>query len=147
MDESAYRSTRAAVAGPACVFARALSVRHADCALAQRHALAEREAIGCRSAAARANCATLAGMLRERSAFALKRGHGGGPLPHALAMRLQCGGLAGLAEAVGAAGTHDVHALVAAAQARHGDLDGLPWPGIVAAVAAWQGRPRRGGDR
>ena len=147
MDEAAFRTTRTALAGPACVFARALSARHADCALAQRHALAEREAIGCRSAAARANCATLAGMLRERAAFALKQGHGDGPLPHALAMRLQCGGLAGLARAVGADAPDDVHALVAAAQTRYGDLDGLPWPGVVADVAAWQGRPRRGGRR
>jgi hypothetical protein len=147
MDETAYRSTRTAVAGPACVFARALLARRCDCALAQRHALAERETVGCRSAVARTNCATLLGMLRERSAFALKEGHGDAPLPHALAMRLQCGGLAGLAQAVGAGDARDVHALVAAAQSRYGELSGLPWPDVVAAVAAWQGRPRRGDDR
>ena len=147
MDETAYRSTRTAVAGPACVFARALLARRCDCALAQRHALAERETVGCRSAVARTNCATLLGMLRERSAFALKEGHGDAPLPHALAMRLQCGGLAGLAQAVDAGDTRDVHVLVAAAQSRYGELSGLPWPDVVAAVAAWQGRPRRGDDR
>lgn len=147
VDEAAYRTTRTAVAGHPCVFARALLARHADCTLADRHALAEREAVGCRSPVARTNCATLFAMLRERSAFTLKGGHGDGPLPHALAMRLQCGGLAGLAQVVGAAGTDDVHALVAAAQARYGALDGLPWPGVVATVAAWHGRPRRGSDR
>ena len=147
MDETAYHATRVSVAGHACVFARALLARHADCACADRHALAEREAVGCRSPVARTNCATLFAMLRERSAFALKQGHGTGPMPHALAMRLQCGGIHGLAQAVGAADAHDVHALVAAAQARYGDLAGLPWPDVVAAVAAWQGRPRRGSDR
>lgn len=147
MDETAYHSTRDAVAGHACVFARAILAGHAGCDLADRHALAEREAIGCRSPVARANCATFSGMLRERSAFALKQGHGEGPLPHALAMRLQCGGLAGLAQAIGAGGVRDVHALVAAARARFGSLDGLPWPDVVAAVVSWQGRARRESGR
>lgn len=147
MDETAYHSTRESVAARACVFARALLGRHADCALADRHALAEREAVGCRSPVARANCATLLGMVRERSAFALRQGHGTGPLPHALAMRLQCGGILGLAQAVDAADAHDVHALVAAAHARYGDLAGLPWADVVAAVTAWRGRPPRGSAR
>ena len=147
MDEAAYRTARTAVAGPGCVFARALLARRCDCRLAQRHALAEREAVGCRSAAARTDCATLLGMLRERSAFALKGRPGDAPLPHALAMRLQCGGLAGLAQAVDAGDARDVHALVAAAQSRYGEFSSLPWQDVVAAVTAWQGRPRRGAGR
>ena len=50
MDEAAYRATRGAVAGLACVFEKALLAQCADCGHAARHALAEREAIGCRSA-------------------------------------------------------------------------------------------------
>ncbi len=150
MDEAAWRATRDAVAPRACVFQRALLARCADCGLAVRHALAEREAIACASPVAQANCATFAAMLRERAAFALKGGHAGAALPHALAMRLQCGGVAGLAVAAEAAASRDdrdVHALVAAAQAKHGGLTELPWPAVVAAVVAWQGRPRRGSGR
>ena len=147
MDEAAFRTRRGAVAAHACVFARALLARRANCTFADRHALAEREAVACRSPVARANCATLFAMLRERSAFALREGHGEGPLPHALAMRLSCGGIDGLAHAVGAGAgaAHDVHARVAAAHARYGDFAALPWADIVAAVAAWRGRPRREG--
>jgi len=144
MDEAAYHAARDAIGGPACVFERALLARCAGCAQAARHALAEREAIGCRSAAGRERCAALFGMLRERSAFALGQRDGGGPVPHALAMRLQCGGLAGIARAMDSADARDVHALVAFAQARFGDLSDLPWPRIVAAVAAWQGRRGHG---
>lgn len=143
MDESAFRAVRGAIDRQPCVFEKALLSRCADCGLAARRALAEREAIGCGSTVARANCATLLGMLRERCAFALKSGRRDGPLPHALSMRLQCGGLGALARALDAGDARDVHALVAAAGDRYGALSDLPWPGIVAGVAAWQGRRRR----
>jgi hypothetical protein len=149
MDEAAFRAVRGAAGARACVFEKALLAQCAGCAHAARHALAEREAIGCRTAVAHANCATLLGMLRERSAFALRLGPAGGPLPHAAAMRLQCGGLSGLAQALDAdAGVAaDVHGLVVAAQARYGSLSDLPWPGLVAAVTGWHGRRRRGDSR
>lgn len=144
MDEAAFRSMRGTVTEHPCAFERALLAQCAGCSLAARHALAEREAIGCRSPVARTHCATLLSMLRERSAFALRTGHKEGPLPHAITMRLQCGGMTGLAQAVDAEGMYDVHALVTAAQVRYGCLADMPWPRIVAAVAAWQGR--RGHD-
>jgi hypothetical protein len=143
VDESAFRAARGAIDRQPCVFEKALLARCADCGLAARHALAEREAIGCGSSVARANCATLLGMLRERCTFALKLGRRDGPLPHAMAMRLQCGGLGALVHSVDAGDAHDVHALVAAAGDRYGALSDLPWTGIVTAVAAWQGRRRR----
>jgi len=145
VDESAFRAARGAIDRLPCVFEKALLARCADCGLAARHALAEREAIGCGSPIARANCTTLLGMLRERCAFALKLAPRNGPVPHAVAMRLQCGGLRALARAMDEYDVRDVHALVAAAGDRHGALSDLPWPGIVAAVAAWEGRRRREG--
>ena len=143
MDESAFQTARGAIDRQPCVFEKALLARCADCGRATRHALAEREAIGCGSPVARANCATLLGLLRERCTFALKLSRRDEPLPHATSMRLQCGGLGALAHALDAGDAHDVHALVAAAGSRYGALSDLPWPGIVAAVAAWQGRRRR----
>jgi hypothetical protein len=142
MDEAAYRATRVIVTEHACVFEKALLARCVDCRLAARHALAEREAIGCRSPPARADCGTLFALLRERSAFALKISRKAQSLPHALILRLQCGGLTGLAQVSNAEVADDVHALVAAAQDRYGSLLDMPWPGIVAAVVAWRGRSR-----
>lgn len=89
------------------------------------------------------NCATLHDLLAERSAFALHIVPRAATLPHALVMKLQCGGLAGLRDALGVP-LGDVHALVNAAHERHGSLVELPWPAIVAAVASWQTRRRRG---
>ena len=140
VDEAAYREARRATVERRCVFESALVSRCAGCATSVRIALAEREAIGCASPAAHADCAAFATLLRERALFALKLPPGA-PLPHAVAMKLQCGGIAGLRVGAGVPGD-DVRRLVAAAIARHRRLVDLPWPGIVAAVVLWQGRRR-----
>lgn len=126
-----------------CVFAKALMARTAVCELAARRAVAEREIIECRSPVARINCATLAALLHERSRFALRLPGVGQPMIHAQALRLQCGGLLGLQQSLGAAQA-DVHRMVGAAQERHGSLTELPWAAIVQVLKQWQShRPRR----
>jgi hypothetical protein len=146
MDESKFHAARRAVVTATCVFEKALLAQCADCELAQRHALAEREAIACSSPVARTNCETLHALLRERCAFALKLPPPGERLPHAATMRLACGGLLGVGECVDSP-TANVHRLVQAAQERHGSLVDLPWPAIVATVRGWQGRRPRGAGR
>lgn len=79
-----------------CVFAKAVLARAASCPLAQRRSVGERELLECRSPVARTNCDTLAALMRERARFALRLPAPSEPLMHAQAMRLQCGGLAGL---------------------------------------------------
>jgi hypothetical protein len=145
MDEFAYRAARDAAAPLSCVFEKALLAGCVNCGMAVRRALAEREAMACTSPIARGNCATLQAIVRERSTFALRLPATSAPLPHATAMKLQCGGLAGLRAAV-AAEEADVHALVVAAQRRFGSLSDLPWQDIVRAVTAWQGRRRHRPD-
>jgi hypothetical protein len=125
----------------ACVFAKALFARSAQCALARRRAIAEREVIECPSPVARMNCRTLEQLLRERARFVLKL-HAGTPLMHAQALRLQCGGLQGLQQALDAP-TGDVHQLVGLAHERHGSLTDLPWDRVVQTLVQWQPRARR----
>jgi hypothetical protein len=128
--------------GDGCVFAKALLARSAACELARRRSLGEREVLECGSPVARINCATLAALLHERARFALRLPAPGRPLMHVHALKLQCGGLAGLREVMQAEGG-EVHALVRTAQEAHGSLAALPWQEIVAAVVAWQPRRRR----
>jgi hypothetical protein len=142
VDESAYRDARGAAVPQPCVFEKAIACGCARCTTSVRRALAEREAIACASPTARTNCATLAALLRERSTFALRLPPTG-PLPHAATMRLACGGLGGVRAATDPE-EKDVHRLVAAARARFGSLADLPWPQVVAAIVAWQGRRRAG---
>ncbi|CAG1010261.1 hypothetical protein BURK1_03766 [Burkholderiales bacterium] len=145
VDEAAYRAARSASVPLPCVFGKALASGCAGCSTSVRRALAEREAIGCASPEAHAGCSRLAALLRERAAFVLKLAPEA-PLPHAAAMKLQCGGLAGLRAGVGST-EGDVRRLVALAIERRGGLADLPWRTIVAAVAGWQGRHRYRGPK
>ncbi len=143
MDETAFRNARGEINRLPCVFGKALLARHAVCGLAESHALAERETIACTSPLARAECGRLAGLLREKSAFALKLAGTQRILPHAQLMRIQCGGLDGLKQVLDPeAPAPDVHRLVCVARERHGELNELPFSEIVKGVAAWQGRRR-----
>ena len=124
----------------ACVFSKALLARTAGCALAQRSTRGEQDLVSCGAPVARINCGTLAALLHERARFALRLPAPGRPLMHVHALRLQCGGLAALAQVLDSDG--DVHRMVLDAQERHGSLAGLPWDRLVPAVAAWQPRRR-----
>jgi len=123
-----------------CVFMKALLARAAVCALAGRRALGERTIVTCTSPVAHTNCRTLAALLHERATFALKLPRNGAPIVHAKALQLQCGGVLGLQQALGADAPH-VHRLVGLAHARWGSLIDAPWDRIVPTLTAW--RPRR----
>lgn len=140
-----------------CIFDKALLAQQARCECATRRAVGERLLVECSSAVARTHCVLLAALLHERARFALKLPPPGRPVIHMQALRLQCGGLRALQQSMerdgdgDAAGDGtdrparpDVHQLVAQAQARHGSLTDLPWPGLVAAIASWQMPRRRG---
>jgi len=143
-DESAYRHAKGEINRLPCVFERALLARHAVCELAVHHAVSSREAVACAQPVARAICAQMAALLREKSAFSLKRAVTTGALPPATLLKIQCGGLNGLKAVVDAdAVAPNVHRLMRLAQDRFGDLADLPFSEIVKGVAAWK-TPRRG---
>lgn len=143
MDESAYRSARGEVNRLPCVFEKALLCQCAVCQLSTRHALAERETVACTSPIARAGCGELSGLLREKSAFALRLATTQRILPHAQVMKIQCGGLLGLQQVIDPeAPAPDVHRLVRMARQQYGELADLPFSEVVKGVAAFQLRKR-----
>ncbi len=157
MDESAFRQARDAMASRPCAFEKAMLAGACACPLAARRNIAEREAVSCTSPSAHGECALLCALLRQKSAFALKLVRIDAPLPHAKEMKLQCGGLRGVQQALahGAADLPsaggpapegrelDVHGLVLAAQEKFGDLHNLPFASIIQSVVAYEIRRRR----
>ena len=143
MDELAYHARRSAINPLPCVFEKAVLSSCAQCGLARRQALAEREVVACASEVAHINCTTLAALFRERATFALRLPRLGLPIAHAKAMQLQCGGLRGLQAALKAP-TTDVHGLVRKALANDASLLDLPWGEIVSCIFTWQTRRRAG---
>ncbi len=147
MDETAYRHAKGEINRLPCVFERALLARQSVCEYAVRHQIAERETVACAQPAARASCGELNGLLREKSAFALRLVDAQRILPHAQVMKIQCGGLNGLRDLLDPdALAPSVHRLVRLAQERHGSLGELPFHEIVKGVAAWKGRRGRRGE-
>ena len=147
MDEIAFRNARTEINRLPCVFEKALLARHAVCELAVQHQIGERETIECVQPVARAVCAQMSGLLREKSAFVLRLADTQRILPHAMVMKIQCGGLNGLKALLDAqALAPNVRRLVRLAQERYGDLATLPFSEIVQGVAAWKARRRHAGD-
>jgi hypothetical protein len=143
MHEASFHATRQQINPLPCVFEKALLCQAAVCEAAQRLALAERELVACREPLARAACGQLLTLLRANSAFALKLKDTQRILPHAMMMKIQCGGLVGLKDLVDPdAHAPDVLKLVRLAQAEFGALDQLPFSRIVQGVARWQIRKR-----
>lgn len=146
MDEHSYRNVRKEINPLPCVFEKALLCQAAVCEAAQKLSLAEREMIACREPLARAACGQLLTLLRANSAFALKLRDTQRILPHAMMMKIQCGGLDGLKALLDAdAAAPQVDRLLRLAQERYGDLDALPFSEIVQGVAAWKARRRHQG--
>jgi hypothetical protein len=147
VDEAAFRHAKGEINRLPCVFEHALLARHAACELAVRQQIGERETIACAQPVARAVCAQMEALLRDKSAFALRLSGTQRVLPHAMVMKIQCGGLDGLKALLDAdAVAPDVRRLVRMAKERYGDLATLPFSEIVKGVAAWQVRRRRPGE-
>lgn len=140
MRKSARNGGRGTGEAP-CAFAKALLARCADCPLARRIAIAESESVTCACAEAAARCVALRDRLRAVTAFAL-RAPEGVALAHAAQLRLQCGGLAGLAAAIGGS-SGDVAALAAKALGTEGAEKPFPADAIVRAVQGWSVRRSR----
>lgn len=144
MDETSFHNIRRQMNPLPCVFEKALLCQAAACEAAQRLSLAEREVVACREPLARAACGQLLTLLRANSAFALKVKDTQRILPHAMTMKIQCGGLTGLKELLDPeAHAPDVLRLVRLAQTEYGDFDQLPFSRIVQGVAHWTIRRRR----
>jgi hypothetical protein len=167
MDESAFRRARDAMTPHPCAFEKALLAGAGGCTLAARRNIAEREVVACASVSAREECALLRSMLRQKSAFALKLKQVEGPLSHAQEMKLECGGLRGLVQALAVgvevavpgrlaaesgparvatqdvASVADVRSIVLSCAAKFGGLANLPYSVIVQSVVAYQNRRRR----
>ncbi|MDP2826178.1 MAG: hypothetical protein Q8O52_26260 [Sulfuritalea sp.] len=146
MDETAFRNVRGQINRLPCVFERALLARHAVCDLAVSHQIAERESVACTQPVAHDACARMSELLRQKSSFALGLTATQRILPHAMAMKIQCGGLDGLKALLDAdALAPNVRRLVRLAEERYGDLAALPFSEIVQGVAAWKARRRHPG--
>jgi hypothetical protein len=148
VEEDQYRATYNELTEVRCVFEKALTNNHARCSLASHFWLADREGYACKCDECSQTCSELLKNLREKSLFVLKLRELDGPLPHNMDIRVQAGGLRGLArlqaeDADSDAVVDDVHSIVSAAQDKYGSIEHLPFSEIMQSVVQFEGRRRR----
>lgn len=143
-NEDAYKLARKAYIEHSCPFERALLSRCVACGRSRKLNLAEREAIACGDAAVREHCLTFYRALHDNAQFALKI-NPDAPWPFGKEIRAQCGGVRGLAAALGSVSdeTTDIATLVLQAQAQFGASSAFPYSEIMRAVVHYEPRKRR----
>ena len=150
MEEDEYKSTYSELASVRCVFEKALTNNQLKCPLANHFCLADREGYSCNSEESSKNCDKLLQKLRKKSAFVLKLRDIDSPLPHNMEIRVQVGGITGLARLLMAEGEsqtkpllNDVKGIIKQVVKQFGSLDDLPYSEIIQSVVQFQGRRRR----
>jgi hypothetical protein len=151
MEESEYKSTYNSLASVRCVFEKALTNNRAQCSLSSHFWLADREGYACKVRDSSEQCSELLRKLRGNSIFVLKLHEISGPLPHNMELRVQVGGLTGLAKLLEKENdihtdqlvTDDIHGLINKTLVAIGAIDTLPYSKIIQSVVQFQGRQRR----
>ncbi len=146
MDQDIFRRTYREVNTVYCAFEKSVLTNQCGCRHAARFCIAEREGVRCRSERSQARCLRWLEILCAQARFILRTEAQRERLPHAKAIRLQVGGLHGVADALRgdaptpATSIDDVDQLLDMATQRFGKLESLPFSRIMQAVAAYQGR-------
>ena len=152
MEENEYKSTYNELASVRCVFEKTLTNHRAKCLLSRHFCLADREGYACGDAESAKKCTEVLEKLRKNSIFVLKLHEIKGPLPHNMEIRVQAGGLTGLAKLLDsgeesgvqhALMTDGIEQIISRAIDSYGTLDDLPYSEIIQSVVQFQGRRRR----
>ena len=151
MEEGEYKSTYNELVSVCCVFEKTLTSNQARCRLSRHFCLADREGYACSDVESSAKCCEFLEILRKKSAFVLKVHEIKGPLPHNMEIRVQVGGITGLAKLIEkqAGGrlkqpvVEDIHGLIKKTTEKIGPFDMLPYSEIIQSVVQFQGRRRR----
>ena len=149
MEESEYRDIYHQVNEQRCVFEKSILSRQTMCRHAHRFNLADREGVSCGDQKCHAQCQQLLGELRNKATFALKLTRIDGPLPHAKEVKVQTGGLLGLAALVDVhkeiSNIEDIIDLIERAIKKYGGIAQFPFDEITRRIVLYQARQRRRG--
>ena len=130
-----------------CVLEKSLLTSTARCRHGQSFELGERLGYECLSADCAAQCRAWLQRLREHSRFIFRGSYQPGqPLTNHQEIRLQCGGVLGLAELADTGNNTPVagiSSLLNAVSKEYDGIDRIPLQQVVAAIAAYDPRPHR----
>lgn len=145
MDEREFKKAFKDVNDAPCVFAKAILRRCCRCSRSQKLFIAEREAVACKSPGGRQRCAEVLGVLHGKATFALRLPHPEAVLPHGKELKVQCGGMLGLQQALlpdqaDADTVEDIIDLLENAIEDYGSVEALPYSEVVKGITGFQPR-------
>lgn len=148
MDEDEYRNTYSNVISLKCVYEKAINSRQTTCNQANKIRLADREAVSCQTKDACSRCTSFLEILRSKALFALKLQDHSGPLPHAKEIKVQMGGIIGLAldnsiDIIKGQKIENIHGLLNTSISKYSALEKLPYENLMRSIVNYDGRPKR----
>lgn len=148
MDEDEYRNTYSNVISLKCVYEKAINSRQTTCNKATKIRLADREAVSCQTKDDCSLCTSFLKILRAKALFALKLQDHKGPLPHAKEIKVQMGGIIGLAldngiEVIKGEKIENINGLLISSLNKYTELDKLPYENLMRSIVNYDGRPKR----
>ncbi len=148
MDEKEFKKAFKDVNDAPCVFAKAILRRCCRCSRSQKLFIAEREAVACKSPGARQRCTEVLEVLHSKAIFALHLPHAMSVLPHGKELKVQCGGMLGLQQALlpaqsDADTVEDINGLLENALKDYGEVEALPYGEVVKGITSFQPRAKR----
>lgn len=151
MEEGEYREIYHQVNEQRCTFEKSILSRQTMCRHAHRFCLADREGVSCHDQTSHELCQQLLTELRNKALFALKLTRIDGPLPHAKEVKVQTGGLLGLAALLDAQinidSVEDIIYVIKRAMTKYGDISNFPFDEITRRIVLYQARQRRRGSQ
>jgi hypothetical protein len=136
MNEDEFKQIRERLNQNPCPFQKAILSSRCDCEKCHRLSIAERENVACISTSAQRRCVELFNHFCKNARFVLKNINLiGDKLPHGKAMKVQCGGLFGLAatfiDGAEIPQVDNIDALVTKSLEKYGNMEALPYQNIV----------------
>ena len=151
MEEGEYRDIYHRVNERRCIYEKSILSRQTMCEHAHRFCLADREGVACHDAKSHEQCRVLLDTIRDKAIFALKLTRIDGPLPHAKEVKVQTGGLIGLASIMDGDQTvlqvENITQLINHAITQFGSQKNLPYDAITRYIVNYEARQRRRGRK
>lgn len=154
MDEDSYKRIRSDVTPVTCAFEKSILALRVCCSKASRINIAEREVVQCESLECQTQCREWLQVLRNKSQFSLQLTDSHiaeNTLPHAKEMKVQVGGINGLASLLENPATQsdtqngvlpDVYFILRACREELGDYADLPFGQIMKSVVGFHLRKK-----
>jgi len=150
MEENEYRDIYHQVNEQRCVFEKSILSRQTMCQYAHRFCLADREGVSCLSPETHLQCRAVLEQIRKNATFALRLTRIDGPLPHAKEIKVQTGGLMGLASLLDKQvpqKIENIQALILSAIDSYGNITDLPYDEISRYIVSYEARQRGRGQK